>query len=193
MVTTSDTPARTPRPVAEVPFDSRGPVPSGCYEVTAMPSQAPMTVESLAGASSTILLGTFHGHDEARWNTPDGHRPTPSELVETSARLHRPMRLTVERVIRGAADDAAHAFDPSGRLDCDMTAVIGGRELVIGQRYVFFLFAVSNSVGAMSGDRQLVDAWPVGTDDVVETAQQGPIPLTELLERIERTPVPDGA
>lgn len=143
--------------------------------------------------ASTILLGTFDGHGEASWNTPDGRRPTPSEVIETSARLHRPIRMTVERAIRGTAEDAGHAFDPSGRLDCDLVAFIGGPELSVGQRYLFFLATVSNSVGVMVGDLQLVEAWPVGADDIVETRQEGPIALSELIKTIERTPLSDGS
>lgn len=53
--------------------------------------------------------------------------------------------------------------------------------------------AVTNSVGVMVGDRQLIDAWPVDADDVVETSTEGPVPLATLIETIERTPVPDGS
>lgn len=189
--TRSDAPATaSPTPFVEVPFDSRGPVPSGCYEVEAMPSQAAPTVEHLADLSSAILLGTFDGHDEARWNTPDGHRPTPNELTETSARLYRPLRITLERAIRGTAGDAAHAFDPGGRLDCDLVAFIGGPELVQGQRYVFFLLAVTNSVGDEAGDLQLIDAWPVGADDMVETPGEGPKRLADLIASFKGSPAP---
>ena len=110
--------------------------------------------------------------------------------METSARLHRPLRIAVEQAPRGSADDATHAFDPGGRLDCDLTALAGGRELEAGRRYVYFLLAVMDSVGAMSGDLQLVDAWPVGADDIVETPGEGPIPLADLIESIERRSSP---
>ena len=180
----------SPTAFVEVPLDSRGQVPPGCYEVVAMPSQDAPFIERLTGLASTILVGTFNGHDQARWNTPDGHRPTASELMETSARLHRPLRITVERALRGEPDDAGHAFDPGGRLDCDLTALAGGRELTLGARYVFFLMAVSNSVGALVGDLQLIDAWPVGADDRVETPGEGSKPLEDLVEAIEPVPAP---
>lgn len=178
----------TSSPVVEVPFDSRGPVPSGCYEVVAMPSQEAPTVGHLDDLATTILVGTFDGHDAARWNTPDGHRPTPSELIETSARLHRPLRITFEQTARGNAGDAAHAFDPGGRLDCDLTALAGGRELTAGRRYVFFLLAVTNSVGDTVGDLQLIDAWPIGDDDTVETPGEGPKPLADLVRTFSSPP-----
>ncbi len=172
----------SPTPFVDVPLDSRGPAAPGCYEVVAIPSQDAPSIEHLDDLATAILVGTFKGHDAARWNTPDGHRPTPSELTETSARLHRPLRITVEQAPRGDANDAAHAFDPGGRLDCDLTALAGGRELIAGRRYVFFLLAVTNSVGDMSGDLQLLDAWPVGADDVVETPGEGPKALRDLVE-----------
>jgi hypothetical protein len=178
-------------PFVDVPLDSRGPVPSGCYEVVAMPSQDAPSIEHLDDLATSILVGTFDGHDAPRWNTPDGHRPTPSELMETSARLHRPLRITVEQAIRGESEDASHAFDPGGRLDCDLTAIAGGRELTPGGRYVFFFLAVTNSVGATLEDLQLADAWPVGADDVVETPGEGPIALLDLVAAIEQvTPSP---
>lgn len=180
----------SPTPFVDVPLDSRGPVPPGCYEVVAQPSQEAPSIEHLTRIASSILVGTFEGHDAARWNTPDGHRPTPSELMETSARLHRPLRITVERAISGEPDDAGHAFDPGGRLDCDLTALAGGRELTLGRRYVFFLMAVTNSVGAMVGDLQLIDAWPVGADGIVETPGEGSKPLADLVEAVERVPSP---
>ena len=174
----------------DVPLDSRGPVPSGCYEVVAQPSQEAPSIEHLTRTASSILVGTFEGHDPARWNTPDGHRPTPGELQETSARLHRPLKIAVEQAPRGSAEDAAHAFDPGGRLDCDLTALAGGRELNPGVRYVFFFLAVMNSVGDMVGDLQLLDAWPVDADDVVETPGEGSLPLADLIEVIERVSSP---
>jgi hypothetical protein len=189
--TRSGAPATTrpsPSPFVDVPLDSRGPVPSGCYEVVATPSQEAPTVEHLDDLATTILVGTFDGHDAARWNTPDGHRPTPGELIETSARLHRPLRITVEQTPRGNADDAAHAFDPGGRLDCDLTALAGGRELTAGRRYVFFLLAVTNSIGDTVGDLQLIDAWPVGDDDTVETPGEGPKPLADLVKTFASPP-----
>lgn len=72
-------------------------------------------------------------------------------------------------------------------------AFIGGPELSVGQRCLFFLATVSNSVGVMVGDLQLVEAWPVGADDIVETRQEGPIALSELIKTIERTPLSDGS
>lgn len=180
----------SPTPFVDVPLDSRGPVPPGCYEVVAMPSQEAPSIEHLDELATSILVGTFEGHDPARWTTPDGHRPTPSEIRETSARLHRPLRITVEQTPRGSADDAAHAFDPGGRLDCDLTALAGGRELTAGQRYVFFLLAVENSIGEMTGDLQLIDAWPIGADDIVETPGEGPKPLADLVRTFESTPSP---
>jgi hypothetical protein len=180
----------SPTPFVEVPLDSRGPVPPGCYEVVAQPSQEAPSIEHLTRTATSILLGRFEGHDVARWNTPDGHRPTPSELIETSARLHRPLRMTVERVLRGEADDAVNAFDAGGQLDCDLTALAGGRELTLGRRYVFFLLAVTNSVSATVGDLQLIDAWPVGADDIVETPGEGSKPLADLVEAIERVTSP---
>jgi hypothetical protein len=180
----------SPTPFVDVPLDSRGPVPPGCYEVVAIPSAGPPSIERLTGLAAAILVGTFEGHDAARWNTPDGHRPTPSELMETSARLHRPLHITVEQAIRGEPDDAGHAFDPGGRLDCDLTAIAGGRELTLGRRYVFLLMAVEDSVGAMAGDLLLIDAWPVGADDIVETPGEGSKPLADLVKAIERVPAP---
>jgi hypothetical protein len=59
----------------------------------------------------------------------------------------------------------------------------------LNQRYVFFYLPVPSSEGGPQDDVWLYQAWPIGSDDLVQTSLDGPIPLLQLEPKIAQTPL----
>jgi hypothetical protein len=148
----------------------------------------PQTIENMAKISSVILAGTFNGYGAAHWNTPDGSRPIAKSFRETSARLVRPLAFALDAPVRGDNVAGQHALQLGGALGCDRVSYSDQLLLQAGVRYVYFLAPVADSSGKVQTDVALIDAWPVGSDDVVQTRSDGPLPLAKLVEALAATP-----
>ena len=102
--------------------------------------------------------------------------------------VYTPFSVEVDRVIRGDAHVGRMLVAvEGGTVGCYAVHVNEAPLVETGKRYVFFL---GESVGAESA-RVFWDVWLVGADNVVQTAQ-GPMPLAELIDRIQRLPAPRG-
>jgi hypothetical protein len=140
----------------------------------------PRTLAAMAGMSPAIVVGTFQGYGTARWNTPGGTRPTSAEFNSTSARLVRPVSVSVQSSVRGAAASVSHAIVRGGQLGCDVSNFSDTPILTVGSRYVFFLVPIANSTGTPSADLLVLEAWPIDASDIVQTREDGPVPLSRI-------------
>jgi hypothetical protein len=150
----------------------------------------PQTIVNVREVATDILVAIFRGSGPAEWNTPDGHRPTSQEVQETTARLVRPLSLELLSEVRGDGAAAQHAIVAGGSLGCDKVSYDNDMPLLAGERYLFFMSPVDNSVGQHSGNFLVYAAWPVDDADIVETANEGPMPLADVRSAIEQGPKP---
>ncbi len=98
------------------------------------------------------------------------------------ASVYTPFTVDVERVIHGEATvGRTHVSIEGGTVDCYSVHVDTVPVLETGARYVFFL---TSPVGT-DPPPEVWDVWLVDDKNVVST-YQGPMPLTELIERIDR-------
>jgi hypothetical protein len=54
---------------------------------------------------------------------------------------------------------------------------------------VFFYLPVPSSEGGPQDDVWLYQAWPIGSDDIVQTGLDGDIPLAQLESKVAQTPL----
>ena len=102
--------------------------------------------------------------------------------------IYTPVRLEVERVIEGTVEPGTLRFlIEGGRAGCRSVSVDTAPTVAIGSRYVLFLYPSQESGGTPHPETLELrhDAWPVDSRDVVSTVN-GPMPLTDLIEAIER-------
>jgi hypothetical protein len=149
----------------------------------------PMTVDNVAGASTDVFVGTFKSYTPTQWNTPDGKRPAGVVTDQTPAHLIRHVVIDQPRAIRGRVGDAAHARINGGDLGCDHYIQSDNLGLTTGQRYVFFCIPPPSSAGGPLDDVWLYQAWPIGSDDIVQTGLDGAIPLSQLESKVAQTPL----
>lgn len=161
-----------------------------CVNILTYVDWWPMTVDSVAGASTDVIVGTFKSYTPAQWNTLDGKRPAGVVTDETPAHLIRHVVIEQPRAIRGRVGDAAHSRVDGGDLGCDHYNIQSGMiQLTPDQRYVFFYIHLPSSAGPPPDDMWLYQAWPISPDDIVQTSLDGAIPLSQLESKIAQTPL----
>jgi hypothetical protein len=151
----------------------------------------PRTIAATTAISQVIVVGTFKGFGTARWNTPGGVRPTSAEFSSTSAVLERPASIAVETMLRGSTALVQNAVVRGGKSGCDST-VADTPALHVGSRYVFFLFPILDSHENPGPDLLVIEAWPVSPSNVVQTRQDGPVPLSQISTAASQ-PIPSAA
>jgi hypothetical protein len=161
-----------------------------CIDIGVVSSQLPRTVENLRNDATDIVVGVFRSYGPTEWNTPDGHRPTSAEVEETSVVIVRSLSIDLVSELRGDGAAAQHAIAAGGSIGCDRVSFSNDMPLLAGQRYLLFMFPVNDSVGQPSGDFLVFAAWPVDDADIVETANEGPMPLADVRASIEEGPKP---
>jgi hypothetical protein len=161
-----------------------------CIDVGVISSQLPRTIANLREDATDIVAGVFRSYEPTQWNTPDGHRPTSEEIRETSPRIVRTVSIDLVSELRGDGAAAQHAIAAGGSIGCDRVSYSNDMPLLAGQRYLFFMFPVNDSVGQTSGDFLVFAAWPIDDADIVETANEGPMPLADVRTAIEQGPKP---
>ena len=159
-----------------------------CINVQTNVDWWPMTVDNVVSRSTDIIVGTFKSYTPARWNTPDGKRPAGVVTDETPAHLIRHVVIEQPRAIRGRVGDAAHARINGGDLGCDRYFQSDNVGLTPDQRYVLFCIPLPPSAGPPPDDVWLYQAWPIGSDDIVQTSLDGAMPLSQLESRIAHAP-----
>jgi hypothetical protein len=129
-----------------------------------------------------IAPGTIDQVDPAEWNTPGNVRPDLDAVQHgrSSAIIWRPVRLTLDAPWKGTTDGATKAVVRGGTVGCDSYLFDDDPLLVPGDRYVLFLYAVTDSTGRPPGVMSVIDAWPIHADGTVERPVEVPIALDDL-------------
>jgi hypothetical protein len=161
------------------------PVPTNCLEKHVQSSRGPQTIDFLRENTTATVVGIFRGYGELRWNTPDGHRPSPEEFREKPATVVRSISIEVQEVVRGARESADHAIARGGTVGCDVMTYTDEPALVEGGRYMLFLLAVNDSDGQLSGEALVTNAWPIGNGDIVDTEADGEMPLAVAIDAVK--------
>ena len=166
------------------------PVPSpSCFLMDVSGDQIiPRTVHNMAAMSSAVVVGTFQGYGAAHWNTPNGMRPSAAEFQATPARIVRSVTIGVQSSVRALKTGAIHAVVRGGSLGCDQISYSDTPSLTQGSRYIFFLVPISDSTLNLSSDLLVLEAWPIGNGDSVQTRAEGSVPLGQLKQSISATP-----
>jgi hypothetical protein len=155
-----------------------------CIVKSATPGQGDDSTAGLSALVPLITLGTFEGYGTPAWNTPDGRRPT-QEQVQSGApiTIWRPLKTKTDQSLKGDAKTVTRAVARGGQIGCDVVDY-GDPVLDEGQRYVFFFYDVSDSLGKLRGDLVLVTAWPVAADGTVTRPLEDPIAVSDLATAI---------
>ena len=162
--------------------------PDDCIEIVVSSSAAPP--EDVRTSATEVVHGTFDGYGPARWNTPDGHRPSKLEAQQKPARLIRSLLLTPIEQIVGNGSSLDRAMVPGGVAGCDRVSFDPVAPLTPGNGYVFFLMPVTDSEGSMAGDLMVIGAWPVLEHGAVSTGFLGDLPFAEARDWIINGPEP---
>ncbi len=128
-----------------------------------------------------VVVGTVIA-EEAGFFAEPAHVYTPF-VVEVDQVVHGDARVGRMRVA------AEGGTVQSGTIGCYTMHVDIAPTLELGTRYVLFL---SDPVGAEPAPRNVWDAWSVDAGNVVST-YQGPLPLADLVDRIDRLSAPEGS
>ena len=159
--------------------------PADCL-VLAVDAEGPQDFNVLRVDSTDIVEATFSGYQKAKWNTPDGHRPSKDEFQNDTARLVRPLAMKlVGSQIKGSSDAANRAVQRGGTSGCDEVSYSNEPTLVEGQDYVFFLVPLTNSKQDKSEDYLVLSAFRVGADGLVDMPSDGQVSVPELTKAVE--------
>ena len=172
------TPSPLPTPIAT----------PDCFEFIDPATPSTINGRDLLDYAETVIVGTFEGYDDAAWNTPDGERPT-RDGFGNGARLVTPLRIEVQRALRGDPATASKAVEAGGVSGCDVVDY-GPTHVRVGGQYVFMLWPLVDSTGAPSDHLLLLDAWPVDQDGRVSSSDGRLSDLKDIERRIRRTDGP---
>lgn len=169
------------------PPSASPPKASSCMDAIVTDERIKPTIANLSSVNELVILATFDGYDEARWNSSDGLPPkAPSDLWVA---IVTPARFTSEDSIRGEVDRASGFEIPGGQIGCDRQSVDSAPALKDGDRYLVFLQA-PNSQEAQVNDAWLVyDAFPVRSDNLIETPLDGELSRDQVATIVEANPV----
>ena len=176
------------KPTQGAPSPSVQPTPSECFQLSVEGEPKPVTIGELRKTTTDTVVGVFRGYGEPRWNTPDSERPSAEDFQSKPARLVRSVAIEVQGAVRGSKANAGHAITRGGTLGCDTMSYPQDPVLIDGQRYMFFLLPMNDSEGQPSGEFLVTDAWPIGKDHVVKTAQDGDLPLPTAIDAVKNGP-----
>jgi hypothetical protein len=143
--------------------------------------------------SPAIVIGTFQGFGTTKWNTPGSRRPTPAEFAKSAAMLVRPVSIKVENILRGSIASIPHAIVRGGQLGCDLITHSDTPNLTVAVRYIFYLIPVADSDLKPSSDMLVVAAWPIDSNNMVDTVDDGQVPLSQIAATLPQLPTSPSA
>jgi DNA-binding phage protein len=161
----------------------------GCYAISGTSGGSAQTVQSLSKDATVVVEGSFKSYGSARWNTPNGNRPSKDEVQAKTARLYRPIAVGGLNELVGAVG-SKEMTQRGGRLDCDSVLYDGDDDLKAGQDYVYFLVTALDSDEQPTDRLLLLAAWPVRADGKVQTAEEGGLTIAELKQAISNGGLP---
>jgi len=134
--------------------------------------------------SNGVVIGTVEEVGAARWDNAKGDRPS-DELEITVANVVRPVRVSVEERVAGAAPSPDEVlWVPGGTIGCHRFILQGIPDLKPGARYVFFLSSRQPSM-ARAGELAGVAIWPVDETSHVVTPEDGSVSLSDFRRRVQ--------
>jgi hypothetical protein len=142
-----------------------------------------------ASVSPSIFVGTVRGNGGGFWNTPDGLPPASARAFD-NAQIYTPIVVSVDTVIRGQPTAAALAAVLGGSVGCSRwTFIPAPVELTPDVRYLFFAQPGYDSIRRPNAFVLVWQAWPVSGNDLVETPEEGTLPLAAVTAEVEAHPV----
>jgi hypothetical protein len=117
------------------PVQSIAPAAAPCVHLKVVGEPMPRDIATTATLSPFIAVATFEGTGTSSWSSPNGDPPR-SEREASSLILATAIRLSVDRLIRGTADDVAHAAIDGGTVGCSSVTYDNPLELSVGTRSV---------------------------------------------------------
>jgi hypothetical protein len=188
-VDAAPTPIATP--IVKVPDPNASTTPSEIPDPTCVNSHLqgqapPPTIANRGATSRIVIVATFQGLGTARWNTTDGSRP--ARLLGQSFAIVTPVKTTLVQSIRADTAAAPELFLYGGTVGCDTMTDISTPTLVAGTKYVFFIAPVGSPGGRRSGERLVVDAWPIDSAGLVRTPLDGAVTLKAFSTSINAAP-----
>jgi hypothetical protein len=174
---------------------ARTPLPApSCVDMSIIAEQSitPRSMADLAAKSVVVVVGTFGGYGAAVWDTPDGKRPPAADFLDYSKApmLERPISIDVQTTIRPPGPGTLQATVRGGQIGCDRIAITDDdtQDLIVGNRYLLFISPLGDINGNLSSIPTVVDAWPVGGGDLVQTPQEGNVPISAVSAVMARVP-----
>ncbi len=150
--------------------------------------EIPRTIDNMAMMSEVVVVGEFKGIGKARWDSPDGSRPKDRNPLLNPAVIIQPVLIKTETAVRGDPSRAARAFLPGGTIGCDRVIFEGVSVPTEGARYVFWLLRTTDSKGGPIPDLDVLEAWPIDANDIVQTPLDGNLSLSDLTSRVAKVP-----
>jgi len=139
-----------------------------------------MNLRTMADLATKVRGGRrrhVRGYGAAVWDTPDGKHPSAADLQNQSKApmLERPVSIDLQTSIRPAGPGGVQATVRGGQL-----AVTASRSPTTTPRTSSSAVGISSSCsplddinGNLSRVPSVLDAWPVGGDDLVQTPHEG--------------------
>lgn len=162
--------------------------PPPCYDLVAhWDTFTSQTVAVQASLFASIFVGTFRGRGTAFWNTPTGEPPGSAGAF---ANIYTPIIITPATMIRGRPTDASLATVEGGVVGCSKVARDPPLELNQDVAYLFFSTGRGQDSTGKPLDMVVVSLpWPISGGNVVETPEEGGVPLTDVIAEIEAHPL----
>lgn len=168
---------------------SQAPSPSAsasCLSAFLTGEPGSRTIAELSKIAETILVGVFTRYGTPIWETPDGAKPADYTFTPDAPEVVTPVLIDVDSVVQGTEEAAVHAVVWGGAVGCDHFYASEREPFTLdrGQRYVIFLIATTRA-GSLTGYEHVIDAWPIGTHDEVQTWTEGLHPLSQLTRELQ--------
>jgi hypothetical protein len=134
-----------------------------------------------------VVIGTIRSIGLPQWNTSDGSAPpfTAQGHPPLWAQIYRPTKLSVESVSKGTAAGTVTVRLIGGAVGCYTYRVEGPASPIPGSRYAVFLGLSTVSGGFTDAELTVRDAWPIGADGTVATAQEGNMSIQSFTSKVK--------
>jgi hypothetical protein len=155
-----------------------------CYQVDESVDTPPRTIANLSRVTTSVVIAEVTAIEDGIWNTRDGRKPDRGVpgAPGSNAGIVTPVNLDIERSVHGdAGPGALRVLNPGGTAGCVVHTVDNAARIVAGGRYAFFLQPGADAEGVRHPDvPQIIEAWPVSEDGLVETLYDGTLSLDDF-------------
>jgi hypothetical protein len=145
-------------------------------------------IRELVSQSGILVAGRVVSVGPPVYNTPDHRQPDWLAAGAFSERdqspvIVKPVEISVERTVTGPVQPGTlAAYVAGGTIGCYSFQDGGAPNLTIGQRYLLDMIAgYDHFSGRSPGASWVINAYTINGNDVV-SAEDGPIPLDDVVE-----------